>query len=53
MIFKQTHSLPISPNLEKIALITVGAIIIGVIAYDLYKPSKVKIIIKSNTEDKT
>ena len=53
MIFKQTHSLPISPNWEKIALITLGVIIIGFIAYDLYKPTKVKIITKSNTEDKT
>jgi hypothetical protein len=53
MIFKQTHSLPTSPNWEKIALITAGIIIIGFIAHDLYKPTKVKIITKSNTEDKT
>lgn len=53
MIFKQTHSLPTSPNWEKIALITGGLIIVSFIAYDLYKHTKVKIITKSNTEDKT
>lgn len=43
MIFKQIHSLPIGPNWNKIALITVGVIIAGYVAYKAVKLTRVKI----------
>jgi hypothetical protein len=43
MIFKQIHSLPTGQNWEKIAMISLGVIIIGCVAYNLYKPTIVKI----------
>ena len=50
MIFKQIHSLPTNQNWEKIALMTVGVVIISCIAYNLCKPIKVKI--EPNPEEK-
>ena len=43
MIFKQIHTLPIGPNWVKIALITVGVIMAGCIAYNAAKLLRVKI----------
>ena len=43
MLIEQTHFPQSGPNLGKMALITSVVIIIGWIAYNVFKPSKVKI----------
>ncbi|MFO0355954.1 MAG: hypothetical protein ACK50A_03295 [Sphingobacteriaceae bacterium] len=55
MIFKQIHSLPTGPNWGKIALTTVGIIAVGFIAYQVFKPFKIKIEPRSKPKpgDKT
>jgi hypothetical protein len=40
MLIQQTHFPRVGPNWEKIALITLGAVIIGILAYHAIKPIK-------------
>jgi len=51
MLLEQTHFPINGPNWGKIALITTGVIIVGYIAYNAFKPLKVKI--EPKLKDKT
>lgn len=53
MLIQQTHFPQVGPNWGKIALIAAGAIIVGCIAYNAFKPVKVRIEPKPKPGDKT
>lgn len=53
MLIEQIHYPQSGPNWGKIALITAGVIIVGFMAYNAFKPIKVKIELEPKPDDKT